>query len=211
MYVGGRCVHFCFCLSSPASLPLLPLPPPSSPTPPLLPTSPLTIPSPLLSPHLLPQLLLPPPLSPHPLPSHLPSPPPPLTPHLPPSPLTLTTSHPPPPPISPHPHLLSPPTSSLSPFPQVLSSQLMPTQREVDEANMQVFRRNFLEVGGLKSVINVLQRNALPSSVDLTIRQDCYAIALSLARWVWVWWAYMLWAYGGWCIHVCGVGVWVHV
>jgi len=65
---------------------------------------------------------------------------------------------------------------------EVLSSQLMPTQKEVDDANVQVFRRTFLEAGGLKSVINVLQRNALPSSVDLTIRQDCYAIALSLAR-----------------------------
>ena len=73
--------------------------------------------------------------------------------------------------------LLLPPLS-LTLQPQVLSSHLLPTQREVDE----VFRRNFLEAGGLKSVINVLQRNALPSDVDLTIRQDCYAIALSLAR-----------------------------
>ena len=56
----------------------------------------------------------------------------------------------------------------------------MPTQKEVDDANVQVFRLTFLEAGGLKSVINVLQRNALPSSMDLTIHQDCCAIALSL-------------------------------
>jgi len=68
------------------------------------------------------------------------------------------------------------PSSSISSpsflFFQVLSSQLMPTQKEVDDANVQVFRRTFLEAGGLKSVINVLQRTALPSTVDLTIRQD---------------------------------------
>ena len=58
----------------------------------------------------------------------------------------------------------------------------MPTQQDKDDANTQQFRRAFLEAGGLKFVINVLQRRALPSDVDLTIRQDCYAIALSLAR-----------------------------
>ena len=79
----------------------------------------------------------------------------------------------------------------------------MPTQKEVDDANVQVFRRTFLEAGGLKSVINVLQRNALPSSVDLTIRQDCYAIALSLARL-----AHGCMCAG--CMGVCVLGVWVY-
>ena len=68
---------------------------------------------------------------------------------------------------------------------QVLSSRLMPTghrERETDESTTQLFRRTFLECGGLKLVINVLQKNALPSDVDLTVRQDCYAISLSLAR-----------------------------
>ena len=66
---------------------------------------------------------------------------------------------------------------------EILSSRLIPAgDREVDEGQPQLFRRNFLECGGLKSVINVLQRNALPSDVDLTVRQDCYAIALALAR-----------------------------
>ena len=78
----------------------------------------------------------------------------------------------------------SPPSLSLS-LTQVLSSRLMPTgDQEKDESSTQLFRRNFLESGGLKSVINVLQRNALPSDVDLTIRQDCYAISLALARYV---------------------------
>ena len=66
---------------------------------------------------------------------------------------------------------------------EILSSRLVPTgDKEIDESQTQLFRRNFLELGGLKSVINVLQRNALPSEVDLTIRQDCYAIALALSR-----------------------------
>ena len=74
---------------------------------------------------------------------------------------------------------------------QVLSSRLIPThpttppdqqQKDSDYSPALLFRRSFLEHGGLKSVINVLQRNALPSNVDLTIRQDCYAIALTLAR-----------------------------
>ena len=69
-------------------------------------------------------------------------------------------------------------------YSQVLSSCLIPTQQDRDEIDTQLFRHTFLEAGGLKSVINVHQRNALPSDVDLTIRQDCYAIALTLARWV---------------------------
>ncbi len=64
----------------------------------------------------------------------------------------------------------------------------MPALDKSDETATKQFRRNFLEAGGLKCVINVLQRNALSSNVDLSIRQDCYAIALSLARWVDPWW-----------------------
>lgn len=75
----------------------------------------------------------------------------------------------------------------------MLSSRLIPIspgappeaqQKEEEFGPPLLFRRGFLEHGGLKSVINVLQRNALPSHVDLTIRQDCYAIALTLARFV---------------------------
>ena len=66
---------------------------------------------------------------------------------------------------------------------EVLSSHLIPTAvRESDEDTTHTFRRVFLQNGGLKAVINVLQKNALPSDVDLIVRQDCYAIALSLAR-----------------------------
>ena len=47
-----------------------------------------------------------------------------------------------------------------------------PTQAQVesDTSPAFVFRCSFLEHGGLKSVINVLQCNGLPS------RQDCYTI-----------------------------------
>ena len=83
------------------------------------------------------------------------------------------------------PHISSCPFCSHTPHIQVLSSRLMPTgirERETDDSTTQSFRRTFLECSGLKFVINVLQKNALPSDVDLTVRQDCYAISLSLAR-----------------------------
>ncbi len=67
---------------------------------------------------------------------------------------------------------------------QVLSSRLIPAAHKTEDTITQIFRRTFLESGGLKSVINVLQKNALPSDLDLVIRQDCYAIALSLARYI---------------------------
>eukprot|EP00731_Ephydatia_muelleri_P019119 Em0011g1159a len=66
---------------------------------------------------------------------------------------------------------------------EVLSSHLMPVvSKETDDASAKVFRRNFLEAGGLKYVISVLQSKALPTNVDLSVRQDCYAMALSVAR-----------------------------
>lgn len=73
---------------------------------------------------------------------------------------------------------------------EVLSSCLIPidpvtpsdTQRDSDDSSSLSFRRNFLEHGGLKVVLSVLQQDALPSNMDLNIRQDCYAIALTLAR-----------------------------
>ena len=70
---------------------------------------------------------------------------------------------------------------------EVLSGQILPVH-EVDsrETSAQDFRQQFLRAGGLKFVINILQRNALPQDVDINIRQDCYAIALFLARYGWV-------------------------
>ena len=59
----------------------------------------------------------------------------------------------------------------------------MPAEtKSVDELSTQLFKKNFLEAGGLKFVINVLQKDVLPASIDPFVRQDCYAVALSLAR-----------------------------
>ena len=66
---------------------------------------------------------------------------------------------------------------------KVLSGKLMPAEtKSVDELSTQLFKKNFLEAGGLKFVINVLQKDVLPASIDPFVRQDCYAVALSLAR-----------------------------
>ena len=67
---------------------------------------------------------------------------------------------------------------------EVLSSRLMPVhQRDTNEMT-QLFRRNFLEAGGLQCVVNVFKRTSLSQDVDIEVRQACYAIAISLARWV---------------------------
>ena len=50
------------------------------------------------------------------------------------------------------------------------------------DPSAQVFRRNFLEAGGLKYVIQVLQSSTFPSTMNTDIRQDCYVVALSLAK-----------------------------
>lgn len=47
------------------------------------------------------------------------------------------------------------------------------------ETNAQAFRRNFLEAGGLKYM---LQSKVIPRHFDLSVRQDCYAMMLSLSR-----------------------------
>ena len=72
---------------------------------------------------------------------------------------------------------------------EVLSSCLIPIdlsfssdQPKEEDSSSVSFRRHFLEHGGLKVVLSVLQQDALPSDMDLNVRQDCYAIALSLAR-----------------------------
>ena len=59
----------------------------------------------------------------------------------------------------------------------------MPAEtKSVDELSTQLFKKNFLEAGGLKFVINVLQKDVFPATIDPFVRQDCYAVALSLAR-----------------------------
>ena len=84
------------------------------------------------------------------------------------------------------------PTTCLPcPVTQVLNGKLMPAITTTTDSSAQLFRRNFLEAGGLQFVINILQKNALPPSTDLSIRQDCYAVVLSLSRCVCV------------CVRVC--------
>ncbi|XP_065904481.1 ubiquitin carboxyl-terminal hydrolase 24-like isoform X2 [Dysidea avara] len=66
---------------------------------------------------------------------------------------------------------------------EVLSSRLMPVHaRDSNEVLTQLFRRNFLSAGGLQLVVNVFKRTSLPQDVDIEVRQACYAIAISLAR-----------------------------
>lgn len=66
---------------------------------------------------------------------------------------------------------------------EVLSSRLMPVHQRDSNEMTQLFRRNFLEAGGLQCVVNVFKRTSLPQDVDIEVRQACYAIAISLARW----------------------------
>jgi len=65
---------------------------------------------------------------------------------------------------------------------EVLSSRLMPVHQRDSNGMTQLFRRNFLEAGGLQYVVNVFKRTSLPQDVDIEVRQACYAIAISLAR-----------------------------
>ena len=65
---------------------------------------------------------------------------------------------------------------------EVLSSRLMPVQQRDSNEMTQLFRRNFLEAGGLQFVVNVFKRTSLHQDVDIEVRQACYAIAISLAR-----------------------------
>lgn len=58
----------------------------------------------------------------------------------------------------------------------------MPSTQPPGDQTTQVFRRHFLEAGGLKYVLNVLQSSNFPSSMDIAIRQDLYAVALSLTK-----------------------------
>ena len=58
----------------------------------------------------------------------------------------------------------------------------MPSTQSPGDQTAQIFRRHFLEAGGLKYVLNVLQSSNFPSSMDIAIRQDLYAVALSLTK-----------------------------
>ncbi|XP_045440607.1 ubiquitin carboxyl-terminal hydrolase 24 isoform X7 [Pipistrellus kuhlii] len=66
---------------------------------------------------------------------------------------------------------------------EVLSSKLMPTADDDMARNCaKSFCENFLKAGGLSLVVNVMQRDSIPSEVDYETRQGVYSICLQLAR-----------------------------
>uniref|UniRef100_A0A8C3LWG7 Ubiquitin specific peptidase 24 n=1 Tax=Chrysolophus pictus TaxID=9089 RepID=A0A8C3LWG7_CHRPC len=66
---------------------------------------------------------------------------------------------------------------------EVLSSKLMPTADDEMARNCaKSFCENFLRAGGLSLVVNVMQRDSIPSEVDYETRQGVYSICLQLAR-----------------------------
>ncbi|XP_074523460.1 ubiquitin carboxyl-terminal hydrolase 24 isoform X2 [Halichoeres trimaculatus] len=66
---------------------------------------------------------------------------------------------------------------------EVLSSKLMPTSDdEMAKTSSRSFCENFLKAGGLSLVVNVMQRDSIPSEVDYETRQGVYSICLQLAR-----------------------------
>uniref|UniRef100_A0A3Q3MMV0 ubiquitinyl hydrolase 1 n=1 Tax=Mastacembelus armatus TaxID=205130 RepID=A0A3Q3MMV0_9TELE len=66
---------------------------------------------------------------------------------------------------------------------EVLSSKLMPTSDdEMAKSSSKSFCENFLKAGGLSLVVNVMQRDSIPSEVDYETRQGVYSICLQLAR-----------------------------
>ncbi|XP_040216793.1 ubiquitin carboxyl-terminal hydrolase 24 isoform X1 [Rana temporaria] len=66
---------------------------------------------------------------------------------------------------------------------EVLSSKLMPTADDEMARNCaKSFCENFLKAGGLSLVVNVMQRDSIPTEVDYDTRQGVYSICLQLAR-----------------------------
>nr|XP_044995148.1 ubiquitin carboxyl-terminal hydrolase 24 isoform X2 [Jaculus jaculus] len=66
---------------------------------------------------------------------------------------------------------------------EVLSSKLMPTaDDDMARSCAKSFCENFLRAGGLSLVVNVMQRDSIPSEVDCETRQGVYSICLQLAR-----------------------------
>ncbi|XP_029106559.1 ubiquitin carboxyl-terminal hydrolase 24 isoform X1 [Scleropages formosus] len=66
---------------------------------------------------------------------------------------------------------------------EVLSSKLMPTSDdEMAKTSVKSFCENFLKAGGLSLVVNVMQKDSIPSEVDYETRQGVYSICLQLAR-----------------------------
>ena len=66
---------------------------------------------------------------------------------------------------------------------EVLSGKLMPTKSEL-LPQAQQFSHDFLNVGGLRLIFNVLERDALPMDIDYDIRQSAYLVALQLSAYL---------------------------
>ena len=64
----------------------------------------------------------------------------------------------------------------------MLSGKLIPASSQGNDHAAQVFRRNFLEAGGLKYIIDVFQDSTFPLNTNILIVQDCYVTALSLIK-----------------------------
>ena len=58
----------------------------------------------------------------------------------------------------------------------------MPSATNITDNSSLVFRRNFLEAGGLKYVIDIFQSSTFPPNTNIIIIQDCYVVALSLTK-----------------------------
>ena len=65
---------------------------------------------------------------------------------------------------------------------EVLSSRIMPnTNTNIVSSNANKFAEDFVKSGGLRLLLNVLEKDALPLDIDYDIRQSAYFIALQLA------------------------------
>ena len=64
---------------------------------------------------------------------------------------------------------------------EVLSSRIMPNNCNIVSSNANKFAEDFVKSGGLRILLNVLEKDALPLDIDYDIRQSAYFIALQLA------------------------------
>ncbi|XP_071953763.1 ubiquitin carboxyl-terminal hydrolase 24-like [Antedon mediterranea] len=68
---------------------------------------------------------------------------------------------------------------------EVLNACLMPANHEDNGIqSTRRFREAFLNAGGLSLIVNILQKDAIPSDADEETRRGCYSICIQLARFV---------------------------
>ncbi len=58
----------------------------------------------------------------------------------------------------------------------------MPSVTNGNDATSQIFKKNFMEAGGLKYVIDIFQNSTFPLNTNILIIQNCYVMALSLTK-----------------------------